>query len=47
MRIGKEVGSQNVKDNNVDIDGDVEEIEVDYTDSVEGNIKGSLSCQRW
>ena len=28
MRIGKEVGSQNVEDNNVDIDGDVEEIEL-------------------
>ena len=28
MRIGKEVGSQNVEDNKVDIDGDVEEIEL-------------------
>jgi len=28
---------------NIDIDGDVEEIDVGYTDSVEGNIKGLVS----
>ena len=40
----EEVESQNAE---VNIDGDVEEIDVDYTDSVESNIKGLLSCQRW
>ena len=38
--------SQNVEDNKTNIDGNVEEIDIDYTDSVEGNIKDLSSHQR-